>query len=598
MTPSPRQSIQELMALAMFIRTPRPATATTPAPARTVPGRQSRFVTVDRTAAPDGTSAGARTDGASLEYAAALNGHGPQGDHRAPLSGLPLLEPAVDRASVESTGRDRDAIVAAPFERLTSSTLEFLDTTPVARPEMPPPDATVEEVQSAGRRTLEWLAGNGALVFDPTLEETDRLYPKGPTAASVEELPFSREPDPKHPVSPLTAQTATLKADIGDNVVFLATEPGTGAHPTLHALLTHMETLQATDLHLQIGEPPTMRIQGVIKRLDMQPLEPEHMRSILYAVCTEEDIARLEEKSKRADRDFFAQSSDVLADHDLTYSFAGTRYRTNVAIENRGTMVVMRRLKNDPPALQDLRLPKAAHQIVHASSGLVLITGATSAGKTTTMASFVGMLAREVQANIITVEDPVEYQYTTGLRSIVKQRQVGRDTHSFAAGVKAALRQDPDVIVVGELLDATTAELALAAAQTGHLVFATMHAGSAVEVPARIINFFPADQRAVVAAQLSGVLQLFTYQVLLPRAAGGLVPAFAVTPITPALQANIADMGFTELPRSVEAAAREGGGCTLLDSVSALIHANIVTVGDAAATLNKEDREQLRRSMR
>ena len=598
--PNPRSSIAELMALAHRIKqpAPRPATPAVSAPGTTVaPPRASRFRTVS-SAAPQPelalTAVSAPSVARTSPHASSNGDAAPSTDHREPRAGVPAV----------GTGRERDdldEILAHVPSHESSPDLDFIDVDapPTQLPAMPAADASPEEKKAAARRTLEFLSSEGVLLFDPGLEETDRLYPPGPTVSSVDDFVFTDTPHPDKPSAPLTAASATLKADIQDNLVFLAEEPGTGRHATLHALLTKMEAYQATDLHLQIGEPPSVRIQGIIRRLNHQPLEPEHMRSILYAVCTEADIKRLEEKSKRADNEYYAQGSDVLAEHDLTYTYAGTRYRTNVAIENRGTMVVMRRLKNDPPALQDLRMPPAVGRVLQAASGLVLITGATSAGKTTTMASLVRKLATEVEANIITIEDPIEYQYSTGLRSVVKQRQVGRDTHSFASGVRAALRQDPDVIVVGELLDATTAELALAAAQTGHLVFATMHAGSAAEVPGRIINFFPADQRAVVAAQLSGVLRLFSYQVLLPVATGtGVVPAFAITPITPALQSNIADMKFVELARSIEAAAREEDGCTLLDSIRALLNHNLVRVEDAVSALNKGDRDLLLESFR
>jgi twitching motility protein PilT len=445
------------------------------------------------------------------------------------------------------------------------------------------------------RRSLAGLREMGILLLDP--DEEARLYPTGTTAAEVEELPLTDVPDPDG-VARVGGDAPKLVADVRDMDVYFA-EPGQGHHQTLSALLQHMERLKATDLHLQIGEQPAFRVDGKIQRISHQAIEIEHMKTFLFGICTNEDLDRLETRSRKADEEISALSADIMAEIDVVYTHLGTRYRVNVAMEEHGVAMAMRRLPTRPPTVQDLHLPPAALDALKLASGLILVSGPTSSGKTTTLAALVNKIAHDEQYHIVTVEDPVEYRYPSGLRSKIMQRQVGRDTHTFANGVKSALRQDPDVIVVGELLDATTTQLALQGAQTGHLVFATIHAGSVEEVPERLVNMFPPQQQPSIAAQLAGVLRLWTFQQLLAKTTGGLMPAIAATPISPAIATNIAEQQWVSLKKSAKEAARVLHGTTLLETLAGMIDKGVVSADEAFSVLvDPDDREQLTNRMR
>ncbi|MBW7932392.1 MAG: Flp pilus assembly complex ATPase component TadA [Gemmatimonadaceae bacterium] len=445
------------------------------------------------------------------------------------------------------------------------------------------------------RDTIQALRDAGFDLFDP--EQEDRLYPEGTTASQVETLPMLT-PREVERGKPAEIRPAALVPDRDDNLAYLAM-PGEGEHRTLRTLLAQMQHFGANDLHLMIGEPPAFRLDGQIRRLDHEPLAWEHMRTYVYAVVTEDDLKRLDARAHQYSTETGHRESTVVPEIDVTYSYAGTSYRCNVALEAMGISLSMRRIPSQPPSLKDLRMPKAIDVACTEPSGLILIAGPTGAGKTTTMAAVIDRIARQRAEKIITIEDPIEFVYQRrSFPAFISQRQVGRDTHSFASGIKAALRQDPDIIVVGELLDVDATALALQAAQTGHLVFATIHAGSAAEVPSRVVDFFPADQRATVAAQLASVLRLFTFQQILPKIGGGLIPAFAVTAVTPAIRKNIDGEDKIALVNSCRQSAKEHGGCTLADSVEFLIDKDIVETRHALLVLSPEEREDLTQRLR
>lgn len=566
--PSGRQSIADLLAIANHMRAKASGNAPPTVPMPTAQGAvRPGFRTVASfRASDDDVMAPSAGNGASAGASP-----GEPGRSQRATQGLPLIEHLDTGVLMPADGDGADG------------------------PWMPAAAGAADEAKTHRRDTIQALRDSGLLLFDPVLEDT--LYPAGVVAADVETLPIL-QPQEAERGKPVESKPPALVPDKLDNLTFLAS-PGEGEHRTLRALLAQMQRFGANDLHLMIGEPPAFRLDGEIRRLDHQPLAWEHMRTFVYAVVTQDDLNRLDSLADRYNAESHQRDSSVVPEIDVTYSYAGTSYRCNVALESMGICLSMRRIPAQPPSLKDLRMPKAIDTALTEPSGLILIAGPTGAGKTTTMAALLDRLIRAQAVKVITIEDPIEYVYPRGqYPALVSQRQIARDTHTFATGIKAALRQDPDIIVVGELLDVEATTLALQAAQTGHLVFATIHAGAAAEVPGRVVDFFPAEQRATIAAQLASVLRLFTFQQILPKIGGGLVPAFAVTPVTPAIRKNIDAGDKIALVNSCRQSAKEHGGCTLSDSVEFLLEKNIVEWKNALVVLSPDEREDMSQRLR
>ncbi|MBS4176185.1 type IV pilus twitching motility protein PilT [Lederbergia citrea] len=258
--------------------------------------------------------------------------------------------------------------------------------------------------------------------------------------------------------------------------------------------------LGASDLHLTVGSPPVMRINGVLKRYGKEPLLPADTESISKALIP-------------ADLWDYAKKTGEL---DFSYGIPGvSRFRIN-AYHQRGCMsLAVRVIPTLIPTLDDLKLPYVLKKIAEKPQGLVLVTGPTGSGKSTTLAAMIDFMNRTMSKHVITLEDPIEYLHKHGL-SLIDQREVGTDTHSFANGLRSALRQDPDVILVGEMRDLETIQTAITAAETGHLVLATLHTSSAPSTIDRIIDVFPVGQQSQIRIQLSSVLTAIISQRLFP----------------------------------------------------------------------------------
>lgn len=271
---------------------------------------------------------------------------------------------------------------------------------------------------------------------------------------------------------------------------------------TIHELITTAKAAQASDVHLIRDLPPKCRVDGQIQELAGTPL-------------TENDCRMLAQELAGPS---FAQLEQV-GELDLAQTVAGVRCRVNLFRQQGAYSAAIRLLNDHIPQLGELGLPPVAEEFCGYNQGLVLITGETGSGKSTTLAAILERINQTKSLHILTLEDPVEYVYTPA-RCIINQREIGRDTGSFSAGLRAALREDPDVILVGEMRDLDTIQVALTAAETGHLVFGTVHTNSAADSIDRIVDVFPAERQQQIRLQLSMTLKAVLSQQLLPRADG------------------------------------------------------------------------------
>jgi twitching motility protein PilT len=269
----------------------------------------------------------------------------------------------------------------------------------------------------------------------------------------------------------------------------------------LNQIVQSAINLSASDLHLSVGLPPILRVDGELRRQNEEILTNNEIIEFAKKLTTETEWNSFQEKG------------------EVDFSFSNEehqRFRVNLFLQSGKTSLAMRPISSNIPSLQDLSLPNVISQIVEAPHGLILVTGPTGSGKSTTLASMVDYINQTKRKHIITLEDPIEYVHTHK-NSVIQQREVGTDTESFANGLRASLRQDPDIILVGELRDLETISTAITAAETGHLVLATLHTSSAVATVERIVDVFPAEQQGKIRLQFANVLVGAISQKLFPR---------------------------------------------------------------------------------
>ncbi len=294
----------------------------------------------------------------------------------------------------------------------------------------------------------------------------------------------------------------------------------------LRDLLREMIEKKASDLHITAGLPPQFRINGDIVGSDHEPLTPEITLQITYSILNEEQQKRFE------------------AEHELDFSFGVkglSRFRANVFLQRGVTSLAIRQIPYEIMPMRDLGLPAVVQKLAEKQKGLILVTGPTGSGKSTTLASVIDKINTERSSHIITIEDPIEYVHQHK-KCIVNQREVRADTDSFTAALKHVLRQDPDVILIGEMRDLETMAAALTIAETGHLTLATLHTNSTYESINRIVDSFPASQQGQVRAQLAFVLEgVITQQLIPKKSGGGRVMVCEVMVCTPAIRATIRD---------------------------------------------------------
>ena len=293
-------------------------------------------------------------------------------------------------------------------------------------------------------------------------------------------------------------------------------------------LLQLVVSEDASDLHIRVGVPPIIRVHGTLHRVDGPLLRPEDTEELMRSVTSEDSIQHVREQGG----------------YDFGFAFGDmARFRVSVFKEKGNYGVVLRQIPTRLLTLEQIGLPRQTIEVLlHKPRGLVLVTGPTGSGKTTTLASMINIINEEREdAHIITVEDPIEY-YHKHKKAIVTQREVGVDVPSFSEALRRALRQDPDVILVGELRDLETMEAAITAAETGHLVFGTLHTTGAAKTIDRIVNAFPMQQQETIRIQLSTVLQAVISQLLLPRCdKPGRIAVYEIMINTPAIAALIRD---------------------------------------------------------
>ncbi len=335
---------------------------------------------------------------------------------------------------------------------------------------------------------------------------------------------------------------------------------------------------RASDLHLTYDTPPVLRIDGKLVLTNKDPLSRDELKKMIYSILTD------------SQKETFEREREL----DFSLALSGMdRFRVNVHLQRGAAEAAFRRIPIFIPNMEELGLPPVIVDFARKPNGLVLITGPTGTGKTTTLASMINLINEEREELIIMIEDPIEYVHFNK-KSIIKQREVFRDTNSFAEALKRCLRQDPDVIVVGEMRDLETISTALTAAETGHLVLATLHTPDAPQTIERIIDAFPPHQQQQVKLQLSSALQGVASQILLPRADGqGRVLATEIMVATPGVRNLIREQAIEQLPTAIQTGSSYGMH-TMDKSLQRLYQDGEITYETAMVYVkNKEEFAQL-----
>src|ERR687889_140583 len=332
---------------------------------------------------------------------------------------------------------------------------------------------------------------------------------------------------------------------------------------TLHQLLKTMVERGGSDLHVTTNSPPQIRIDGKLVPLDMPPLTAPETKQLAYSVLTDAQKHRFEENLEL----------------DLSFGIKGlARFRANIFNQRGATAAVYRQIPYEILGFKELGLPPVVEEICAKPRGLVLVTGPTGSGKSTTLAAMIDKINRERHEHIITIEDPIEFLHNHK-SCVVNQREVGSDTKGFAEALRTALRQDPDVVLVGEMRDLETIESALRIAETGHLTFATLHTNSAASTINRIIDVFPSSQQAQIRAQLSLVLEGILCQSLIPRADGrGRAMALEILVPNPAIRNLIREDKVHQIYSMMQTGQGKHGMQTFNQALATLYHKRLISI--------------------
>jgi twitching motility protein PilT len=342
----------------------------------------------------------------------------------------------------------------------------------------------------------------------------------------------------------------------------------------LQAILRAAHDADASDVHLVAGHPPTMRVHQVITPMD-------------FPIITKDDARRFFEQM--APRDSWP-TFDRQKDLDFSYAVETLcRYRVNAHMQRSAMAMALRAIKSKVPPLEKLNLPKVIERLTYLPRGLVLVTGDTGSGKSTTLAAMIEGMNTRYRKHIITLEDPVEYAFKSD-KCLLEQRELGADMPSFASGLKHALRQDPDIILVGEMRDPETTGLAISAAETGHLVLSTLHTVNASQTVERIIDMYPANQQNQIRAMLSNTLQAVISQTLFSRIdRKGMVPGVEILLCTPAVRNLIRECRTFEIPNVIET-SRAIGMQSMDSSIAELYFNGLISREDAIASAAHPDK--------
>lgn len=331
----------------------------------------------------------------------------------------------------------------------------------------------------------------------------------------------------------------------------------------LHDLLEEMVKRGASDLHLTVGTPPQIRIDGKLVRTEHEILTSEMTMKLAYSIMNEKQRKKFEEKGEL----------------DLSFGIERlSRFRANIFLQRGNIATAIRQIPFKIMSFEELGLPRVVADLANLPRGLVLVTGPTGSGKSTTLASIIDKINRECQGHIITIEDPIEYLHRHN-NCLINQREVYADTPSFASALKYALREDPDVVMIGEMRDLETIEAALTISETGHLAFATLHTSSAPETINRIVDVFPTNQQEQIRVTLSFTLQAIIAQQLVPRIGGGRTLALEILVCTPAIRAIIRDDKIHQIYSMIQSGQKYGMR-TMNMSLAELYRAGRITLND------------------
>jgi twitching motility protein PilT len=344
-------------------------------------------------------------------------------------------------------------------------------------------------------------------------------------------------------------------------------------------LLKQTVELSGSDLHLSIGSPPQVRVHGELKRLDHPELTPSDTKSLAYAVLTDAQKKRFEETLEL----------------DFSFGIRGlARFRCNMFNQKGAVGAVYRQIPEKIRTFEELGLPAVLAKMSERPRGLVLVTGPTGSGKSTTLAAMIDKINDERHGHILTVEDPIEYLHQHK-NCLINQRELHSDTHSFTLALRAALREDPDVVLIGEMRDLETVESALRIAETGHLTFGTLHTNSAASTINRIIDVFPSHQQSQIRTQLSLVVEGIVCQALLPRADGkGRVVSLEILVPTPGIRNLIREDKVHQIYSAMQTGQEKQGMQTMNQSLATLYFRRTITLDTAmSASSHREELQEM-----
>ena len=329
---------------------------------------------------------------------------------------------------------------------------------------------------------------------------------------------------------------------------------------------------KASDLHLSAGLPPMIRVNGDMRRIDLPAMDHRTVQGLVYDIMNDK---------QRKDYEEFLET-------DFSFEIPGlARFRVNAFNQKRGAAAVLRTIPSKVLSLEEINAPKIFREIVEVSRGLILVTGPTGSGKSTTLAAMMDFLNDTRYEHILTIEDPIEFVHLSK-KCLINQREVHRDTLGFAEALRSALREDPDIILVGEMRDLETIRLAMTAAETGHLVFGTLHTTSAAKTVNRIIDVFPAAEKDMVRSMLSESLRAVVAQTLLKKVGGGRVAAHEIMIGTPAIRNLIREDKVAQMYSAIQT-GQAYGMQTLDQNLADLLKQGVITRADALSKAQNKD---------